>query len=68
MSLFFVVVLVLQFRNDGEVFLYDLGSTHGSSINKTQAYSRPICLTLDRTECFQFIQDLAYVCLKIIIS
>ncbi|KAL5200657.1 hypothetical protein ABZP36_021860 [Zizania latifolia] len=27
---------VLQFRNDESVFLYDLGSTHGSFINKTQ--------------------------------
>jgi hypothetical protein len=34
---FFFVILVLQFRNDGDAFLYDLGSIDGSSINKTQA-------------------------------
>ncbi|XP_073010400.1 uncharacterized protein [Typha latifolia] len=27
---------VLQFKRDGGVFLYDLGSTHGTSVNKNQ--------------------------------
>ncbi|KAK4740479.1 hypothetical protein SAY87_032411 [Trapa incisa] len=27
---------VLQFNKDGEAFLYDLGSTHGTSVNKIQ--------------------------------
>nr|ACF22717.1 FHA domain protein [Brachypodium distachyon] len=42
---------VLQFRNDGDVFLYDLGSTHGSSINKSQSYTWKICFVIGRSCC-----------------
>ncbi|GMI69027.1 hypothetical protein like AT5G38840 [Hibiscus trionum] len=31
---------VLQFRSSGEAYLYDLGSTHGTSVNKNQVTKR----------------------------
>lgn len=37
------MLLVIQFKSSGEAYLYDLGSTHGTFINKNEVPTSIFC-------------------------
>jgi pSer/pThr/pTyr-binding forkhead associated (FHA) protein len=40
---------VLQYNDKGESFIYDLGSTHGTFVNKRQVWHSCFCLLISNT-------------------